>query len=121
MRGLFRWPIKEPSVVAKTKEPINPFYVLLVVLGVIFFVTAVAYWQMAYRAIAPAADKAATGHQLMTFLDENGMPLLAAELLLLAGATFGAMWLDQRRLRRAESARGGKPAEPSGNGEPNQS
>ena len=90
----------------KIKEPINPFYLLLVVLGIVFFITACAYGTMAYRAISP--DKAEpSSHELMAFLDRNGMQLMGLELALLAACTFGAMWLDQFRARRQ------KPASPS--------
>jgi hypothetical protein len=89
--------------VAKVKEPINPFYVLLVVLGIVFFITACAYGTMAYRAISP--DKAEqSSHELMAFLDRNGMQLMGGELALLAACTFGAMWLDQFRSRRQKPA-----------------
>jgi len=89
--------------VAKEKEPINPFYILLVVLGIVFFITACAYGTMAYRAISP--DKAEqSSHELMAFLDRHGMQLMGLELALLAGATFGAMWLDQFRARDLKPA-----------------
>ena len=38
---------------AKAREPVNPFYVLLVLLGIVFLVTACAYGVMAYRALSP--------------------------------------------------------------------
>ena len=41
---------------AKAKAPVNPFYVLVVVFGVVFVITSCAYGTMAYRAIAPAVD-----------------------------------------------------------------
>lgn len=103
---------------AKVKEPVNPFYILLVVLGIVFFITACAYGTMAYRAISP--DKAEqSSHELMAFLDRNGMQLMGLELALLAGATFGAMWLDQFRARRQKPASRGpfdaeNGAEPGG-------
>lgn len=89
--------------VAKAKEPVNPFYVLLVVLGVVFLITACAYGMMAYRAISPAAARGPSGHALTDFLDRHGIELMGGELLLLAAATFGAMWLDGLRTRRAEA------------------
>jgi len=88
--------------VAKAKEPVNPFYVLLVILGVVFLITACAYGMMAYRAIAPRGGDSGS-HELTAFLDHYGMQLLGFELALLAGATFGAMWLDQFRARQAAS------------------
>jgi hypothetical protein len=86
--------------VAKPKEPVNPFYVLLVVVGVVFLVTACAYGVMAYRAIAPRAGAEVGQHPMTHFLDRHGITLLAWELGLLAAATFAAMWLDRYRLLR---------------------
>jgi hypothetical protein len=89
--------------VAKPKEPFNPFYALLVLLGVIFFVTASAYGVMAFKAVqAPVAEDVATPHPLLVFLDQHGMQLLVVELVLLALATFGAMGTDRYWINRAE-------------------
>jgi hypothetical protein len=88
--------------VAKPKEPINPFYVLVVILGVVFLITACGYGTMTYRAFAPGARGAE--HPLMEFLDRYGMPVMAAELILLGAVTFGAMWLDGWRARQREAA-----------------
>jgi hypothetical protein len=92
--------------VAKTKESINPFYVALVVVGVVFFVTAFAYGAMTYLAIQPAAAREVGRHELWNFMDVHGIELMGLELGVLAAATFGAMWLDGYRLRqkKAESA-----------------
>jgi hypothetical protein len=82
--------------VAKAKEPLNPFYVLVVLIGVVFVITTCAYGTMAYRAVAQADE----GPGLMSLLDRYGVQTMAIELLLLGGATFGAMWLDGYRTRR---------------------
>jgi threonine/homoserine/homoserine lactone efflux protein len=87
--------------VAKTKEPINPFYALVVLLGVVLFVTTFAYGVMAYRANARVKDNP----RFMQLLDENGELILGGELALLGVATFGAMWLDGVRTRRLEKAK----------------
>ena len=102
---------------AKSKEPVNPFYVLLVLLGVVFVVTTCAYGTMAWRATQPVASyearstsdtaleaTAATSDNqpLMVLLDKHGIELLGGELLLLALASFGAMGLDSLRTRQAE-------------------
>ncbi|MBI3839203.1 MAG: hypothetical protein HY288_14885 [Planctomycetia bacterium] len=85
---------------AKIKEPVNPFYILLAVVGVAFFVTAFAYGAMTYRALQPAGARQIGNHELWNFLDLHGVQLLGVELGLLAGATYGAMWLDGYRLRQ---------------------
>ncbi len=82
----------------KTKEPINPFYLLVVALGVVFVVTTFAYGTMAYRAVAQTGEE----HGLMRWLDQYGVEILGVELGLLAGSSFGAMWLDGVRSRRRE-------------------
>ena len=83
---------------AKPKEPFNPFYVLVVGLGVAFAVTTFAYGTMAYRAVAHTDE----GPGLMELLDRHGVSILSAELGLLGVATFGAMSLDGMRTRRNE-------------------
>lgn len=81
---------------AKNKEPTNPFYVLLVIVGAVFAITACAYGVMAFRAVAAqhAAEASPSGEGLMQFLDKHGMALLAGELVVLALATFGAIGTD---------------------------
>ena len=88
--------------VAKQQEPSNPFYVLLVLLGVVFFVTACAYGVMAFKAARPAAGSHEAPHALLQFLDRHGVILLIAEVGLLAVACFGAMATDRYWVRRAE-------------------
>jgi hypothetical protein len=88
--------------VARQKEPINPFYILLVALGVVFLVTACAYGAMAFRAIAPARANVQP-HPLTEFLDQHGVIVLGWELGLLAAATFAAMGLDRWRSGRQQA------------------
>lgn len=108
-----------PPPVAKAKEPLNPFYVVLVFVGVVFLVTACAYGTMTWRATQPEAVQAASvetsrsgdgpatpgdPHPLMQWIDRHGFELLGGELALLALATFAAMGLDSARTRSAERA-----------------
>lgn len=92
-------------LMAKAKEPVNPFYVLLVLVGIVFLVTACAYGVMAYRAITPAPGGQLEPHPLTEFLDDHGIEVMGWELGALAAMTFGAMWLDGRRTRQEESNR----------------
>ena len=85
---------------AKLKAPVNPFYVLVVLLGVLFAITACAYGTMAYRAIAPAVEPSARSSGLMGLLDRYGVQALAVELTALGAATGGAMMLDRYRSRK---------------------
>lgn len=88
---------------AKAREPVNPFYVLLVLLGIVFLVTACAYGVMAYRALSPVVARQAQPHPLTEFLDEHGVELMGGEIALLAAACFAAMgldrWRDMRRIK----------------------
>ena len=97
---------------AKRKTAFNPFYVLLVVLGLVFSLTACAYGVMAFRAVSEASHHGVVApgeaaveppesSQLLVFLDRYGMQLLAGELVLLAIASFAAMGTDSYWTRRA--------------------
>jgi len=90
---------------AKSKEPLNPFYVALVVVGILFVITAFAYGTMAFRAIAPDRGAAADNHPLTEFLDGHGVELMGWELGLLAVTTMAAMMLDRVRSLRQEATR----------------
>jgi len=84
---------------AKRRGPINPFYPLLVVFGVVFFVTACAYGLMAFRAVSGPAGADADS-ALLIFLKRNGAYVLGAELALLAAASLAAMGTDSYWTRR---------------------
>jgi|SRR5581483_10345819 len=80
---------------------INPFYALLVVLGIAFALTACAYSVMTLRAVRAPANEEASGGALLEFLDKHGAQLMAAELALLAVASVGAIATDRYWMRRA--------------------
>ena len=92
-------------------KPINPFYVLLVLVGIVFCVTASAYGLMTFRATqadatALAADQA---HPLWAMMDSYGTWALVGELVVLGICTFGAIGTDEywaaRAAREQNSAR----------------
>ena len=89
---------------AKVKAAINPFYVILVLVGIVFFVTAFAYGVMAFRAdrLGRAAQINQTPTGLMAYLDEHGGQLLTWELLALGAATIAAIGSDSYWSRRQE-------------------
>ena len=103
---------------AKAREPVNPFYVLLVLLGIVFLVTACAYGVMAYRALSPVVARQAQPHPLTEFLDDHGVELMGGEIALLAAASFAAMgldrWRDLRRIKQGPSPRAENPDAPPG-------
>lgn len=74
----------------------NPFYVLLVGVGILFVVTACAYGVMTVRQIEPAADEAEIGtpHDLLEFMDRHGSTALMVELAALAVLTVAAIGTD---------------------------
>src|SRR5438094_10014204 len=92
-----------------TKRPFaNPFYALLLVVGVAFLLTATSYGVLAFRDVQ-GQSAAASGSGLMLFLDRHGAILLAAELAVLIVSSLGAMATDGYWTRRALRA---SPAEP---------
>ncbi len=64
-----------------SKQPINPFYVLCVVAGVIFSVTACAYGLLMVRANRglDLLNGTPEEHPLMSFLNRWGMIILGVE------------------------------------------
>jgi hypothetical protein len=74
-----------------SKRPFaNPFYLLLLLVGVAFLLTATSYGVMAFRDVG-GASPAAPGSSLMSFLDRHGAWLLVGELALLVLASLAAM------------------------------
>lgn len=96
-----------------TRAAANPFYVLLVAVGVLFVLTACAYGLMTLRGIEPAESVAGEPHQLMELMDRHGFTLLMVELSVLALATFAAIGTDhwwtarQARLRPEPAGQAG--------------
>jgi len=74
------------------RQLVNLFYPLLVISGTAFAITAFAYGVMALKAMTPTPVD--VGHPLLVFLDRYGMPLMAAELAVLAVSTLLAMGTD---------------------------
>ncbi len=87
---------------AKPKQPANPFYAVLLVAGVVFAITACAYCVMAFRAVmpSPVEQTSALGAGLMRFLDEYGLWVMLAEIVVLAIATMGAIGTDDYWIKR---------------------
>ena len=77
-----------------TKKIGNLFYVLLILVGVIFTITACAYGVMAVQGIQPPTAQTPQ-HPLMTFMREYGDMLLLVELAVLAIVTVVAMATDR--------------------------
>lgn len=94
---------------AKKKSGINPFYVLLAPLGIVFTITACAYGVMAFKAVRGAEQEVAnegaaaqrSGAALLRYMDQHGAELMGIELALLAACTFGAISTDRYWTRRS--------------------
>jgi hypothetical protein len=88
----------------------NPFYVLLVIVGITFALTATAYGVMAFREARPAGTQTQAGsiiiaHPLMAWMSQHGETTLITELALLATCTFGAIGTDDYWQRRSAAQR----------------
>ena len=91
----------------KLTKMINPFYALVVIVGVLFTIAACAYGVMTIRELDPHAVGAAElhregGHPLMRFIDQHGLTIMVVQLALLAVATLSAMLTDEYWTRQAE-------------------
>jgi len=89
---------------------VNPFYVVLVLVGIAFTVSASAYgvWTLqGSRGPLPdysrgSSQAAGQTHPLWDLMDRHGLTILMTEIILLAVATAGAMATDQHWQRRTD-------------------
>ena len=89
------------------KSP-NPFYIPLVLVGLLFCITACAFGVMTVKGLQPAAADAAStesGREFMSWIDENGFRLMMIELGALAVLTFAAIgtdtyWTERQKLKQ---------------------
>ena len=89
------------------KQPTNPFYVVLGIVGFLFTITAASYCMSVLRGIRPEPTAAQRNHPLEQLMDRHGTSLLAGQLIVLAIATVGAVAVDHfagERLRRDREA-----------------
>ena len=88
-----------------TKQPINPFYVLCVISGVAFTVTACAYGLLMVRANRgmEVSMAGAEEHPLLSFLNRWGMIILGVEVTVLAVVSVAAIALDHYRGKRMKA------------------
>ena len=92
------------ATLPRSRKSANPFFVLLVVIGVAFVVTAMSFWVMSLNrleAASAAPGGQATPHPLLAWLEAHGMTALVVELVLLAACTVGAIGTDDYWQRRA--------------------
>jgi hypothetical protein len=77
----------------KTKK-INPFYPLLILVGIIFFISATSYGVMAIRETS-GTETTANQTGLLGFMNQYGDWLLIIEVLLLGFLTVAAIGTDE--------------------------
>jgi hypothetical protein len=107
----FALPIAK-NAMRRSEKFANPFYVLLVIAGLSFAMTAFAYGVMAVRENAAVRGETELGppreHPLIAWMREHGDAALITELSLLAACTFGAISTDEYWQRRAAAQRKAK-------------
>lgn len=85
---------------SKSQTSRNPFYILLLIAGIAFGLTATAYGVMSFKAVR-GQSIAQSGSGLLTYLDRYGAYTMAAELAVLAVACTAAMLTDDYWNRRS--------------------
>ena len=98
------------SCMPRSLKSRNPFYALLVVMGVTFALTATTYCVMAFRearipAGAEVAQAATAPHPLITWIHHNGETALLTELALLGIFVVAAIATDNYWQRRTNSSK----------------
>ena len=106
---------------ARIKSGTNPFYVLLVVVGILFVINVFAFYLMTYQVSQPSLGAAELNgsefnrdHPLWTFLDAHGETMLWYELAALAVLTFAAIGTDEYWSHRAKRNNKHGQREPTG-------
>lgn len=80
----------------------NPFYLLAMIFGIAFTITACAYGVMMLKSIRPGGlpRPGERGAGLMDLLSDHGAMIMAIEVAGLAVFAIAAIWLDHHRGRR---------------------
>ncbi len=106
---------------ARIKSGANPFYVLLVGVGILFAINVFAFYLMTYQASQPSLGAAEIqssdlnrDHPLWTLLDAYGETMMWCELAALAVLTFLAIGTDEFWSRRAQRTAKQEQREQSG-------
>jgi hypothetical protein len=89
----------------KTDKITNPFYALLIPVGIAFVISASAYGVMAFRDTSrSAAGEPKEQVGLLGFMDRHGGLMLGIEVLLLGVLTTAAIGIDEIKIHRSASA-----------------
>ena len=82
----------------------NPFYALLVPVGIAFVISASAYGVMAFRdTMRSTAGEPKEQAGLLGFMDRHGALVLGIEIVLLGVLTTAAIGIDEIKIRRSTS------------------
>ncbi len=101
-------PARYPFVARKSRK-VNPFYPLLVLVGLAFAITACGFALMMVRGINPTNEVAESEpNGLLLFFQEHGFTALMIELAVLALATLAAITTDELWADRVEVGRRGE-------------
>ncbi len=86
----------------RASQRFNPFYLLAMLFGIAFTITACAYGLMMLRSIRAEGlpQEGHPGYGLMELLRQHGTAILGVELVGLAVFTLAAIYLDHHRGRR---------------------
>ena len=100
---------------ATRKQTANPFYYVLLVVGVTFALTACAYGVMTVHKMEPSRTAAGStaGTWVIEFMDDHGATTMITELVVLAVVTGAAIGTDRIRARRTRSCNASGLAEQS--------
>lgn len=85
------------------RKRVNPFYVILTIVGIVFVLTACTYGVVGLRDLGPqvSAEPDPRGpHPLIALMNNYGVSILGWQIGILAVATVGAIWLDAARDRQ---------------------
>ena len=95
------------------RKPINPFYVLLLLSGCAFAVTACAFGVMTVRQLHRSRQAIEATDSFTEVVDQYGVNVMIVELVLLGIGTMGAIGYDQHLDKREASLVAGEPKSPS--------
>lgn len=91
------------------RKPINPFYVLLLLSGCAFAVTACAYGVMTVRQLHRSREAVEVTDSFTQLVDDHGVSVMIVELVLLGIGTVGAIGYDQHLDKREAERATGEP------------
>ena len=106
-------PNEEIELMTNQPKYFNPFFALLLVVGVAFVVSSCAYGVMTIKFMNPGGpvEQAQVQISFLEFLNRHGFTVLMIELALLTVCTFGAIMTDDFWKERSERKRKMSPPE----------